>query len=148
MQHPQHSEANKEELVAGALGDIKINHSVVASIVRLAALNAEGVYSVGGGFVDSIAEVFSKKESDRGVRVSVDENGDYVIQVRVIMRFGVELAKVATQVQEHVREQVQRMTSNDVSRVDVIIDGVKLVQANSEREDRDHFSMHDHPHTD
>lgn len=142
------SNPNKEELVSGAFGDIKINHSVVASIVRLAALNVEGVYSVGGGFVDSIAEVFSKKESDRGVRVSVDENGDYAIQVRVIMRFGVELAKVATQVQEQVREQVQRMTSNDVSRVDVIIDGVKLVQPNETREDRDNFSMHDHPHTD
>jgi uncharacterized alkaline shock family protein YloU len=64
------------------------------------------------------------------------------------MRFGVELAKVATQVQEQVREQVQRMTSNDVSRVDVIIDGVKLVQPNSEREDSEHFPMHDHPHTD
>jgi uncharacterized alkaline shock family protein YloU len=81
---PKASTPNQEELVVGALGDIKINHSVVASIVRLAALNAEGVYSVGGGFVDSIAEVFSKKESDRGVRVSVDENGDYVIQVNVL----------------------------------------------------------------
>jgi uncharacterized alkaline shock family protein YloU len=109
-----------------SVGDIKINHSVVASIVRLAALEVDGAYAVGGGFVDGIAEIFSKKESDRGVRVTEDEAGSYVIEVRVILRFGVELAKTAFQIQENIREQVARMTMKNVSKVDVIIDGVKM----------------------
>ena len=41
---------------SNSLGDIRINHSVVASIVRLAALEVTGVAAVGGGFVDGIAE--------------------------------------------------------------------------------------------
>ncbi len=130
------------------IGDIKINHSVVATIVRLAALEVEGVHSVGGGFVDSLAEVFSKKESERGVRVTVDDQGDYIIQVRIIMRYGVELAKVASEVQEKICKQVFQMTSNRVNRVDVIIDGVKFVDPNKAQADEEGFSMHDHPHTD
>ena len=107
------------------LGDIKINHSVVANIARIAATEINGVYSIGSSFVEGITEFFSKKDSDRGVRVSEDEAGDYLIEIRVILRFGVSLAKVALEVQENVRNQVSKMTMKNVSRVDVIIDGVR-----------------------
>ena len=110
---------------SNSLGDIRINHSVVASIVRLAALEISGVAAVGGGFVDGIAEIFSKKGDERGVRVEEDEAGDYQIEIRVILRFGVELAAVATQIQQRISEQVEKMTSKNVSRVNVVIDGVR-----------------------
>jgi uncharacterized alkaline shock family protein YloU len=117
---------------SGSLGEIKINHSVVASIVRLAALEVTGVVAVGGGFVDGIAEIFSKKESDRGVRVEEDEVGDYKIEIRVILRFGLELAKVASQVQQNIADQVQKMTSKQVASVNVIIDGVRMAEPKAE----------------
>ncbi|MFU8848697.1 MAG: Asp23/Gls24 family envelope stress response protein [Opitutales bacterium] len=110
---------------SNSLGDIRINHSVVASIVRLAALEVVGVAAVGGGFVDGIAEIFSKKSDERGVRVEEDEVGDYRIEIRVILRFGVELAAVGTQIQQRIAEQVEKMTSKNVARVNVIIDGVR-----------------------
>ncbi len=126
-----------------SVGQIKINHSVVASIVRLSALEVDGVHSVGGGFVDGLAEIFSKKESDRGVRVAEDEGGSYVIEIRVVLRFGVELAKVAVRIQENVSRQVERMTMKAVSTVNVIIDGVKM--AESRQENREDWND---PHTD
>lgn len=109
----------------GSLGDIKINHSVVANIARIAATEIDGVYSIGSSLVDGIAEIFAKKESDRGVRISEDPAGDYVIEIRVILRFGVSLAKVAVQIQENIKEKVSKMTMKNVSRIDVIIDGVR-----------------------
>lgn len=110
---------------SNTLGDIRINHSVVASIVRLAALEVSGVAAVGGGFVDGIAEIFSKKGDERGVRVEEDEVGDYRIEIRLVLRFGVELAAAASQVQQRIAEQVEKMTSKSVARVNVIIDGVR-----------------------
>ncbi len=110
---------------SNTLGDIRINHSVVASIVRLAALEVSGVAAVGGGFVDGIAEIFSKKGDERGVRVEEDEVGDYRIEIRVVLRFGVELAAVASEVQQRIAGQVEKMTSKSVSRVNVVIDGVR-----------------------
>lgn len=110
---------------SNTLGEIRINHSVVASIVRLAALEVSGVAAVGGGFVDGIAEIFSKKGDERGVRVDEDEVGDYKIEIRVILCFGVELAAVASQIQQRVAQQIEKMTSKSVARVNVIIDGVR-----------------------
>ena len=128
---------------SNTLGDIRINHSVVASIVRLAALEVSGVAAVGGGFVDGIAEIFSKKGDERGVRVEEDEVGDYRIEIRVILRFGVELAAVATEMQQRIAEQVEKMTSKNVARVNVIIDGVRT---NEEKDEKDDWE--EQPHTD
>ena len=119
------------------LGDIRINHSVVASIVRLAALEVSGVAAVGGGFVDGIAEIFSKKGDERGVRVEEDEVGDYRIEIRVILRFGVELAVVASEVQQRIADQVEKMTSKSVSRVNVVIDGVRTEEDKANDEEWD-----------
>lgn len=110
---------------SNTLGDIRINHSVVASIVRLAALEVSGVAAVGGGFVDGIAEIFSKKGDERGVRVEEDEVGDYRIEIRLVLRFGVELAATASQVQQRIAQQIEKMTSKNVARVNVVIDGVR-----------------------
>lgn len=122
---------------SNTLGDIRINHSVVASIVRLAALEVSGVAAVGGGFVDGIAEIFSKKGDERGVRVEEDEVGDYRIEIRLVLRFGVELAAAASQVQQRIAEQVEKMTSKSVARVNVIIDGVRTEEDTKEAEDWD-----------
>ena len=109
---------------SNSLGDIKINHSVVASIVRLAALENGGVFAVAGSFVEGIADMFSKKE-EKGVRVTESEQGNYVIEIRLILNYGVELAKCAYDVQIAVKDRVENMTGKMVERVDVVIDGVK-----------------------
>lgn len=120
---------------SNSLGDIKINHAVVASIVRLSSLENEGVFAVGGSFVDGIAEIFSKKEaSERGVRVTENENGHYHIEIRLILNYGVELAKCAYDVQVSVKERVEDMTGKLVERVDVVIDGVKSKDDHPETE--------------
>ena len=135
------SENNQESTIptvsegSNTLGDIRINHSVVASIVRLAALEVVGVAAVGGGFVDGIAEIFSKKGDERGVRVDEDEVGDYQIEIRVILRFGVELATVGTEIQQRIAEQVEKMTSKNVARVNVVIDGVRTTEEEKEAKD-------------
>lgn len=110
--------------------EISISHSVIANIVRLSALEIEGVHSVGhDGFVDGLFEMLSKKSGDRGVRVSEDDEERYFIQVHVVLRFGMELAKVAERVQQNVREKLEHMTGRRVAKIDVIIEGVRAPEA-------------------
>ncbi|MFT3784032.1 MAG: Asp23/Gls24 family envelope stress response protein [Nibricoccus sp.] len=114
------------------LGDIKINHDVVASIVRLAALQVPGVAGVGGGLVDGISELFSKREADkRGVKVTEDAKGDYAVELRVVVTYGSEIGRTAYEVQVAVRKQIIAMTDKGVSRVDVIVEGVRLPSSGS-----------------
>lgn len=109
------------------LGDIKINHNVVAGIVRLAALRVSGVAGVGGGIVDGISELFAKREADhRGVKVTEDAEDNYFIEIRLVISYGAEIGKTAYETQVAVRKQVTAMTGKNVRKVDVIIEGVRL----------------------
>lgn len=109
-------------------GEIRVSHDVVASIVRIAASDVPGVVAVGGSgrFRDEIAGLLNKGGSSSGIHVGVNETGNYEISVKVILRFGVELAKVGEEIQISVREQVAKMTNKKVARIDVFIDGVRM----------------------
>jgi uncharacterized alkaline shock family protein YloU len=110
-----------------SLGNIKIALHVVANIVRLAAFEVPGVIGVGSGFVDGLAEIFtSRQNSERGVKIEEPEPSVYHIEIRVIMLYGSELAKVALQLQSIIKERVAAMTGAQVRQVDVVIDGVRL----------------------
>jgi len=125
MDDPQDNIPSITTEETSSLGSIRINHSVVASIVRIAALENDGVFSIPGGFVDGIAEIFSKKESDKGIRVTESEQELYQIEIRLILKYGVELAACAYEVQDAIKNRVESMTGKMVERVDVVIDGVK-----------------------
>ena len=121
-----------------ALGQIQINHNVIASIVRLAALQVKGVAGAGGGLVDGLSDLFAKRESNhRGVKVSEDGPDTYGIELRLVVSYGSDIGKTACDVQVAVRKQVIAMTGKNVSRVDVIIEGVRLPSdaANESRSD-------------
>lgn len=131
------------------LGDIKINHTVVASIVRLAALQIPGVAGVGGGIVDGISELFAKRESDhRGVKVTEDNDDTYSIELRLVVNYGAEIGKTAYDVQLAVRKQVIAMTGKNVSKVDVIIEGVRLPSDLTANRDKSDDLWPDAPATD
>ncbi|MDR3316784.1 MAG: Asp23/Gls24 family envelope stress response protein [Puniceicoccales bacterium] len=106
-------------------GEVRINHSVIANIIRISVLEVEGVAGVGGGFIDGMAELFSRKNTERGVTVREDEGGRYSIEVRVSLYFGSPMTEVAANIQRNVARQVAFMTQKSVARVNVIIDGVK-----------------------
>ena len=140
------SNKKKEEIVeesmpkiadeSSELGSIRINHSVVAGIVRLATQSVKGVVNVGGGgVVEGLTDFFSKKESERGVKVAESESGGYDIEVRVVLEFGVDLAKVGLLIQESIRDQILAMTGNHAKTIDVVIDDIKMDSSEKEQEE-------------
>ena len=118
------------------LGTIRINHSVIAGIVRLATQSVEGVVNVGtAGVVEGLTDFFSKKESERGVKVTETSDGGYEIEVRVVLEFGVDLAKTGVTVQETIRDQILSMTGNQARSIDVIIDDIKMDSQDKDEND-------------
>ncbi|MBT5380730.1 MAG: Asp23/Gls24 family envelope stress response protein, partial [Opitutae bacterium] len=42
-----------------------------------------------------------------------------------IMKFGVEMGKTAQEIQRRISDQIDKMTSSPVSKIDVVIEGVE-----------------------
>lgn len=121
---------------SSSLGNVKIALNVVANIVRLAAFEVKGILGVGSGFVDGLAEIFtSRQSSERGVKIEEPEPGVYEIEIRVIMQYGLELAKIAFDLQSIVKERVSSMTGSQVKQVNVIIDGVRTPESTGHKSD-------------
>lgn len=61
---------------SGNLGTIRINHSVVAGIVRLATQSVKGVINVGGaGVVEGLTDFFAKKNQSAEYRLLKEKTG-------------------------------------------------------------------------
>ncbi len=115
-----------------SIGAIRVNHDVIANIVRLSTLSVDGVVSIGNTSISSkLQKIFSKNPDCGGIRISEDENGNYVIDIQVVLKFGVELAKVAYDIQQTVARQVTSMTMKSVALVNITIESVTQVDDNN-----------------
>lgn len=101
-------------------GRIKIADNVAASIANLAAQEVQGVVKVIGS---STTSVFGKKNLAKGVKVNMDEEGTN-IELSLVIQHGVNIVKLAEEVQNNVKEAVESMTGIQVKGVDVTISDI------------------------
>lgn len=111
--------SNQYPSKAEVAGNVKISEQVIRSIAQVTALEVEGI--------ESLAEPKSALlRSAAPVTISV--TGDMVeITLKLVLKSGYRLPKVAEQVQLAVKENVQSMTGVVVSKVNVIAAGISFV---------------------
>lgn len=105
-------------------GTIKIADEVVRVIAGLAADETEGI-SMSGGIVGGIAEKLGRKSLSKGVKVQVSEK-EASVDLYVIADYGVNIANVATKIQDNVRKSIEEMTGLSVPEVNVHVQGVNV----------------------
>ena len=110
------------------LGLIHIHNGVIAVIARMAAVKVPGVVDLVGSLVDGIAGIVGRKPNDRGVHVEIVDNS-IVIELNLIVEYGVNIPKVAWQVQTEVRQAVEQMTGKPVKGVNVVVQNIQLPTA-------------------
>lgn len=126
---PDHPELSAEHVEnSNELGTVQIHNSVIAAITREASLKIHGVLELSGGLVDGLAGMIGKKTGDRGIRVESEDTA-VVIEVHVILAYGVRIPHVAWQIQTEVRKAVEQMTGKPVKAVNVIVQGVRMPPA-------------------
>jgi len=117
-------------------GSVKVHESVLAAIVRKAVASIPDVIRLSGSsFVDNIAEIVSaRKAFDRSMLIEVD--GDTVmIEVRIVVKYGVSIPAVAAMVRGIVTADVVRMTGMKVGKVNVVVMDVDEETSAGEEED-------------
>ncbi len=105
-----------------SVGMVKVHESVIASIVRKATLEIEGVIRLAGSsLVDNLAEIVgSKKIQDRAISVEMNDNS-VAVEVRVVLEYGVLIPEVAEAVKESVAAEIVKQTGMSVTRVNVFV---------------------------
>ncbi len=105
------------------LGTIRLHNDVISSIAAIASTEIKGVYKLGGNFAKNIYDLLTTKGSIKGVRVVSQEN-DVRLAVSIIVEYGVNIPRVADEVQENIKRQVEKMTGLMLHEVNVDVEGV------------------------
>ena len=114
------------------LGVVRISNDAIATIASVAALEVKGVCKMGGGIPKAIIDKLLKRFSSRGVKIQM-RDGEVSLTVSIIVEYGIDIPRVADEVQENVKRAVEKMAGLVPSEVDVIVEGVRA-QVMSEKE--------------
>ncbi len=120
-----------ENLAESQRSTIRISEDVVSAIAGLAATDVSGVAGMSGGIAGGIAELLGRKNLAKGVKVEVTEK-EALIDLFLIVNFGVRIPQVAYNVQESVKNAVEEMTGLKVIEANVHVEGVFLEKEEKE----------------
>ncbi len=117
--------AEKTQINALEYGNVNISDDVIGIITSIAAAEIEGVNGLSGGFAKDIAEMFGVKNLKKGVKVEIEDNV-VVVDLNIIVDFGIKIPDVAWQVQENVKTAVETMTGLSVKEVNIHVQGINM----------------------
>jgi len=106
-------------------GRIEVFPSAVAAIAGHAATRCYGISGMAArGLRDGFAELLRRENVDKGVDVEQADEG-LVIDVYVIVQYGIRISEVAHNLQETVKFEVERSVNVPVVKVNVNVQGVR-----------------------
>ncbi|MFD1426614.1 Asp23/Gls24 family envelope stress response protein [Kroppenstedtia sanguinis] len=109
-------------------GEIEVSNDVIATIAGVAAMDCYGLVGMASRsqLKDGIAELLGKENLSKGVEVR-EEQGQMEIDMHIIVGYGTKISEVAHNVQSKVKYTLDQMVGLQVSRVNVFVQGVRLV---------------------
>lgn len=104
-------------------GEIEVAPEVLEVISGIAANEVDGVYAMQGTFSTDVKSIFGKPTHKKGVHLISDEEG-LKVEVYCYFKYGVNVPKVALEIQQKIREQVYHMTDIELVEVNIHIAGI------------------------
>jgi len=104
------------------LGRITIAPEAIAQIVGHTAAECYGVVAMGGK--RRVARMLTRERATQGIDVETRDDG-LVIDLHVVLEYGLNLAEVAATIRSRVAYEVERLTGLTVAAVEVHIEDVR-----------------------
>lgn len=102
------------------LGVINISPEVIEVITSIAVTETPGVHSLQNNFASGNIEKLGKKFRGRGVRVDLKDD-EVVLAIYVALKEGVNVHKVAENIQSNVNQTLHTMLEQQVKEINVHI---------------------------
>ena len=110
------------------LGKIEISEEVIATIAGAAAVECYGLVGMASRkLTDGFADLLGRENLARGVVVTINDD-QVVIDLYIIVGYGVKISEVAANVMERVRYTTENLTGLRVAQVNVNVQGVRVLE--------------------
>lgn len=110
-------------------GDIDISNDVIATVVGGAATDIYGIVGMASKnqIRDNLNTILKRENYSRGVVVR-QEAGEIIVNVYILISYGVKLSEVGRNVQDQVTYNLKRMLGIDAKAVNIFVQGVKVTE--------------------
>lgn len=116
------------KLMETKLGNVDISEDVIATISGAAAIECYGLVGMSSRKIsDGVSGLLKRENLSKGVVVAFREE-EVIIDLNIIVGYGVKISEVAANVMERVRYTVETMTGLKVAEVNVNVQGVRLLE--------------------
>ena len=110
------------------LGSIQIHKKVIGEIAAAALDEIDGVHLSPKAPWNQFFEILGKKKC-QGIEVAIDKYDQVTIELKVTVRYGINIPDMARQVQDVVRLAVEKTTDIHLREVNVNIQGIERGKA-------------------
>ena len=109
------------------LGNIAIQNDVIAQYAGAVAMECFGVIGMAGINVrDGLVKLLKLENLNRGVSVSMDNN-KLTLGLHIFVAYGVSVLAVADNLISNVKYKVEEFTGIEIEKINVYVDGVKVI---------------------
>ncbi len=107
-------------------GDIIIENAVLADLAGISAMESYGIVGMAAkNATEGIFELLKFENLSKGIKV-IQEDNMTVIELHVILEYGVKISTVGQNIIDRVKFNVESMTGITIDRIDVIVDGIRF----------------------
>jgi len=106
------------------LGSVQIHKKAIADLAVTALAEINGVRLVPPDLKTKILKSLGQ-ETYPGVVVSVDKNNQVTVELRVVVRYGISIPDIARQIQETVRNAIERTVDISLKDINVNVQGIE-----------------------
>lgn len=115
------------------LGNVEIAPEVIEVITGIAASEVNGLSSMRGNFATGVVEKFGGISHSKGVKVELTEEG-ILIDLHVVLDFGVSIPEVAQELQTNIRQSLKNMTGLGIAEINIHVVGIQMDSNDSKPE--------------
>ncbi len=109
------------------IGRVNISEEVIATIAGAAAVECYGLVGMSSTKLkDGIAQLLGREDLKKGVEVSI-EGEEVVLNLFIIVGYGVNIAEVSRNVMERVKFNVEKQTGLKVKSININVQGIKII---------------------
>lgn len=108
-------------------GKIVISKDVIATIAGYAATECYGLVGMASQKLqEGLFELLGRENAKKGIQVNIT-NDTVTIDVYIVVVYGTKINEVAHNVMEKIRYTVEELTGIPIERVNIIVQGVKVL---------------------
>lgn len=106
-------------------GKIEISNDVIAALASKAVSECYGIVGLGKRGANGLIEIFKNEQSGKGIKITSTDDG-IVIDVYIIIEYGVNIRTVASNIIEKAKYSVEKLTGAKVSNIVINVQSIKV----------------------